>query len=134
MYMVRKIFLLYWADFSSQGRTKISLKGTPRPTNQPRKDPFHLSSQSPHLLQFQQSAGATPLWSQVGHQRQASTCLTGKRKALTWKTKVAILAVLLDVKKGVSSQFYKGGLFYKPCSMCSTIYIQKDVHLKRCEK
>jgi hypothetical protein len=30
------------------------------PTNQPRKDPFHVYSLSPHLPQFQQSAGATP--------------------------------------------------------------------------
>jgi hypothetical protein len=32
-------------------------------TDQPREDPFHLYSISPHLPQFQQSAGATPLWS-----------------------------------------------------------------------
>jgi hypothetical protein len=34
--------LLYWHD---------------KPTNQPRKGPFHLSSLSPHSPQFQQSAG-----------------------------------------------------------------------------
>ncbi len=32
--------ILYWADQSSQGRTKNSCTGTPSPTNQPRKDPF----------------------------------------------------------------------------------------------
>jgi hypothetical protein len=31
--------------------------------NQPRKDAFHMYSKSPHLPQFQKSAGATPLWS-----------------------------------------------------------------------
>ncbi len=35
--------------------------GTISPTNQPRKDPLHLYSMSPHLSQLQQSAGATPL-------------------------------------------------------------------------
>jgi hypothetical protein len=37
--------------------------GKTSPTNQPRKDPFHLYSLSPHSPQFQQSAGATPLYS-----------------------------------------------------------------------
>ncbi len=41
--------ILSWADWSSQGRTKISCTGTMSPTNQPRKDPFHLYSLSPHL-------------------------------------------------------------------------------------
>ncbi len=41
--------ILYWADESSQGRTKISFTGTKSPTNQPRKNPFHLYSYSPHL-------------------------------------------------------------------------------------
>jgi hypothetical protein len=57
----RKKNILYWADWSSQHRTKISCTGTTRLMNQPRKDPFHLSSFSPHSPQFQQSAGATPL-------------------------------------------------------------------------
>jgi hypothetical protein len=30
--------------------------------DQPRKDPFHVYSMSPHLTQFPQSAEATPLW------------------------------------------------------------------------
>jgi hypothetical protein len=33
--------ILYWADQSSQGRTKISCTATMSPTNQPRKDPLH---------------------------------------------------------------------------------------------
>jgi hypothetical protein len=33
------------------------------PTNQPRKDPFHLYSLSPRPPQFQESAGATPIFS-----------------------------------------------------------------------
>jgi hypothetical protein len=37
------------------------------PANQPRKSPFHMYSLSLHLLQFQQSAGATPLYSLSGH-------------------------------------------------------------------
>ncbi len=32
---------VYWADQSSQGRTKISYTGKTSPPNQPRKDPFH---------------------------------------------------------------------------------------------
>ncbi len=56
------INILYWADWSRQGRTKISCTVTTSPTNQPRKDLFHMYSLSPHLPQFQQSAGATPLW------------------------------------------------------------------------
>ncbi len=38
------------------------------PTNQPKKDPFHLYSLSPHLPQFQQSAGAIPLSEYDGEQ------------------------------------------------------------------
>jgi hypothetical protein len=37
---VRKKNFLYWADQSSQGRTKISCTGMKRPTNPPRKGPF----------------------------------------------------------------------------------------------
>jgi hypothetical protein len=46
---------------SSQGRTKIYCTGTTSPKKQPRKDPFHMYSKSPHLPQFQQSASATRL-------------------------------------------------------------------------
>jgi hypothetical protein len=49
--------ILYWTDYSSLGRTKISYTGTTSPI----KDPFHFYSLSPHSPQFQQSAGATPL-------------------------------------------------------------------------
>jgi hypothetical protein len=42
-----------WADQSGQGRTKVSCTGTAGPTNQPRKDQFHLYSLSPHSPQFQ---------------------------------------------------------------------------------
>ncbi len=45
--------ILYWADYSSQGTTG--------PTNQLRKEPFHLSPLSPHSPQFPYSAEATPL-------------------------------------------------------------------------
>ncbi len=62
VYTVRKKYL-YSADESSQGRTKISCTGTTSPTNQPRKGPFHLYSLNTHSPQFQQSAGATSLWS-----------------------------------------------------------------------
>jgi hypothetical protein len=48
----RKI-ILYWADWSSRGRTKISCTATTCPTNLPRKDPFHMYSLSPYLPQFQ---------------------------------------------------------------------------------
>jgi hypothetical protein len=47
--------------WSSQGRTKASCISMKSPTDQPRKDPFHLYSLSPHSPQFQQSAVATPL-------------------------------------------------------------------------
>jgi hypothetical protein len=53
--------ILYWADESSQGRTKISCTGTTSPTNQPSKGPFHLYSLNTHSPQFQQSEGATSL-------------------------------------------------------------------------
>ncbi len=41
--------LLYWSDWSNQGSTKISCTGSTSPTNQPREDPLHLYSVSPHL-------------------------------------------------------------------------------------
>jgi hypothetical protein len=49
---------------------KISCTGTTSPTNQPRKDPFHLYSINPHSPQFQQAEGATPLWSLWKQHRQ----------------------------------------------------------------
>jgi hypothetical protein len=55
--------ILYWADLTSQGRTEISSTGTASPMNQPRKNPFHWSSLNLNSPQFQQSAGATPLYS-----------------------------------------------------------------------
>jgi hypothetical protein len=55
--------ILYWADKISQGRTKFLCTCTASPTNQPRKDSFHLYSLSPHSPQFQQSAGATTFYS-----------------------------------------------------------------------
>ncbi len=42
-------------------KSLVSVVGTKSPTNQPRRNPFHLYSVSPHLRQFQQSTGATPL-------------------------------------------------------------------------
>ncbi len=53
--------ILYWADLSNQGRTKISCTDMTSPTNQPRKDLFHLYSLSPQSPQFQHPAGVTPL-------------------------------------------------------------------------
>ncbi len=54
------IFVLDWLE--QPRRIKISCTDTTSPINHSRKDPFHLYSISPHLVQFQQSAGATPLW------------------------------------------------------------------------
>jgi hypothetical protein len=42
---------------TAKSEQKISCTGTASPTNQPRKDRFHLYSLSPHSPQFQQSAG-----------------------------------------------------------------------------
>ncbi len=54
--------IFYWADHSSQGGIKVFCTGTTSPTNQPRKDPFHLYSLSPHYSpKFHQSAGAIHL-------------------------------------------------------------------------
>ncbi len=53
--------ILYWADKSSQGSSGIFCTDTTGPTNQTKKDPFHLYSLSSHLNQFQQSGRATPL-------------------------------------------------------------------------
>ncbi len=54
--------ILYWAESSSQGRTKISYTGTTTPTNQSRKDPFHMYSLSPHFASVSTvSSGAPPL-------------------------------------------------------------------------
>ncbi len=50
--------IMYWADWSSQGRTKLTCTGTTSPMNQPWKEPFHLYSLSPHFPQFRQSARA----------------------------------------------------------------------------
>ncbi len=65
--MGQKFEVMYFEEnkilFCSQGRTKISCIGTRSPTNQPRKDPFHLYSLSPHSPQFQQSTGAATLQS-----------------------------------------------------------------------
>jgi hypothetical protein len=60
-----EIHISYGADHSNQGRTNISCTGTTNTTKQPRKDHFHLYFLSPHLPQFQQSAGA-PLSSLSG--------------------------------------------------------------------
>jgi hypothetical protein len=54
---VRKKNILYWANKSSQGRTKISWTGTTSPTNQSRKDPFNMSLNMP---QFQESCWGHP--------------------------------------------------------------------------
>jgi hypothetical protein len=54
---VRKKNILYWANYSSLGSTKSSCTGTTNPSNQPRKDPFHINS----LLILPQSAGTTTL-------------------------------------------------------------------------
>ncbi len=45
--------ILYFANYSSQGRSKISFTGMKSPKNQTRKNPFYLYSLSPHLPQFQ---------------------------------------------------------------------------------
>ncbi len=55
--------ILYWVDYSNQGRTKIFCTGA---TNQPRKNPCHLYSLSPRSPPFQLSARATPLYSLPG--------------------------------------------------------------------
>jgi hypothetical protein len=55
-----------WGPNSEQWTSTVVLKVymyLVSPTNQPRKDPFHLYSLSLHSPQFQQSAGATPLYS-----------------------------------------------------------------------
>jgi hypothetical protein len=52
----------YWAAQAAKAWIKISCTGKKSPTNQPRKDPRQLYSVSVHLPQFQQSAGAAPLW------------------------------------------------------------------------
>jgi hypothetical protein len=58
---------LYWGRLKQpKGRAKISCTSMTSPTNQPREDPFHLSSLSLHLLKFQQSARANPLSSLSG--------------------------------------------------------------------
>ncbi len=36
------LYILYWADSNSQGRTKISCTSTTSTMNQPWKDPFHM--------------------------------------------------------------------------------------------
>jgi hypothetical protein len=52
--------------WGSQVRTKTSCISMKSSTDQPRKNPFHLYSLSPHSPQFHQSAGATPLYSLSG--------------------------------------------------------------------
>jgi hypothetical protein len=47
---------LYWANYSSLGSTKSSCTGMTNPSNQPRKDPFHINS----LLILPQSAVGCP--------------------------------------------------------------------------
>jgi hypothetical protein len=51
--------ILYWADYSNQGRTKISFTGTTSQSNQQRKD--HLYSLRSHSAQFQQNQQGPPL-------------------------------------------------------------------------
>jgi hypothetical protein len=53
--------MLYWTDQSIEGKLKISSTDTMSPATQPRKDPLHFYSTSPHLPHFQQSAVAIPL-------------------------------------------------------------------------
>ncbi len=46
--------ILYWADKSSQGRTKVYCTGITSPTIQPRKDPFQMYFPICHSLNSQQ--------------------------------------------------------------------------------
>jgi hypothetical protein len=57
----KKYFVM--GRLGQQRQNKISCTGKTSPTNQPRKEHFHLTSLSPRSPQFQQSAKATPLWS-----------------------------------------------------------------------
>jgi hypothetical protein len=60
---------------------KVSCTGTTSPTNQPRKDLFHLYSLSPHSPQFQHSAGATPSLVSLGVQLSFNPSSTRKSRA-----------------------------------------------------
>ncbi len=55
---LKKYFVLGWPEQPRQDKSIFY-----QPTNQPKKNPFHMYALSPHLTQFQQSAGDTPLWS-----------------------------------------------------------------------
>ncbi len=55
--MVRKKNFLNWADKSSQGRRKISCTDMTSPSNQSKKDLFHLYSLSLHSLSFNSHLG-----------------------------------------------------------------------------
>ncbi len=61
---VWKIIFCTWLTRATKAGKKIYCTGTTSPTNQPRKDTFHMCSKSPHLPQFQSSSQqlATPLW------------------------------------------------------------------------
>ncbi len=53
--------MLYWADQSSQGRLKIFCNDTKNPTNQPRKDPFHMYSLSPASVSTREAREGWPM-------------------------------------------------------------------------
>ncbi len=76
-------YILYCADYNSQGRTKISSTVMTSTMNQPRKDPFHLFSLSPLSPQFQQSLSSlSGIWEVIG---KASSALANKWKRLDIK-------------------------------------------------
>jgi hypothetical protein len=53
----KKYFVLGLLEQPRQDKNLFTYTGTTSPTNQPRKDPFHLYSLSPHSPKFQQSPG-----------------------------------------------------------------------------
>jgi hypothetical protein len=60
---VRKTIFCTGPTRATKAGQKISCTRTKSPMNQSRKGPCHLYSLKPHLPQFQQLAGATPIYS-----------------------------------------------------------------------
>jgi hypothetical protein len=58
MYEMEKIFCTGLTRAAKAGQKSLVPAVYSKPTNQPRKDLFHIYSMSPYLSHFQQSAGA----------------------------------------------------------------------------
>ncbi len=76
---------LYWANQSSQDRTKIAFSCKTSPTTQPRRKPFHMEPMSPICLSFK-SRHQLPLSSLTGRPSIQRKETTKTKNGNEWNT------------------------------------------------